>query len=48
MNVLTLDDILGQGHAVDALRQVYRADRLPHGMIFAGPVGVGKAKEPPT
>ena len=35
-------DILDQPAAVDQLRRAYAADRLPHGMIFAGPVGVGK------
>jgi DNA polymerase-3 subunit delta' len=35
--------IIGQAAAVDALRRAYRADRLPHGMIFSGPAGVGKA-----
>ncbi len=36
-------DIFGQALAIDAIERAYRADRLPHGMIFAGPVGVGKA-----
>ena len=36
-------DILDQPAAVDQLRRAYGADRLPHGMVFAGPVGVGKA-----
>jgi DNA polymerase-3 subunit delta' len=40
---LTFDDIFGQDQAVEFLRQAYRAGRLPHGLIFAGPVGVGKA-----
>jgi DNA polymerase III delta' subunit len=39
----TFDDIFGQDAALDVLRRAYRADRLPHGLIFAGPVGVGKA-----
>ena len=39
----TWDDILDQPAAVGQLRQAYAADRLPHGMIFAGPAGVGKA-----
>jgi DNA polymerase-3 subunit delta' len=38
-----LDDVFGQGNAIEWLRSAYRADRLPHGLIFAGPVGVGKA-----
>jgi len=36
-------DIFGQEEAVASLRQALLADRLPHGLIFAGPVGVGKA-----
>ena len=36
-------DIFGQDQAIDAIRRAYAADRLPHGVIFAGPVGVGKA-----
>jgi len=38
----SLSDIFGQEHAIDFLRRAYLADRLPHGMIFAGPAGVGK------
>jgi DNA polymerase-3 subunit delta' len=41
--VQTFDDIFGQERALEALRLAYRADRLPHGLIFAGPAGVGKA-----
>jgi DNA polymerase-3 subunit delta' len=36
-------DILGQDAAIDSLRLAYASDRLPHGLIFAGPAGVGKA-----
>jgi len=36
-------DIFGQDHAVAVLRDLWRQDRLPHGLIFAGPAGVGKA-----
>lgn len=36
------DDIFGQDTAIEAISSAYRADRLPHAMIFAGPVGVGK------
>jgi DNA polymerase III delta' subunit len=35
--------IFGQDQAIDSLRRAYLADRLPHGLVFAGPVGVGKA-----
>src|SRR4051812_13978597 len=41
--VLTFDDIFGQEAAIAQLRRAYLADRLPHGLLFAGPVGVGKA-----
>lgn len=41
--MLTFDDIFGQAAAIDSLRRAYRADRLPHGLVFAGPAGVGKA-----
>ena len=41
--MLTFSDIFGQDAAVDSLRRAWAADRLPHGLIFAGPVGVGKA-----
>ncbi len=43
MNQHTWTDILGQDEAVNALRSAYAADRLPHGLIFGGPIGVGKA-----
>lgn len=36
-------EILGQSSVIDAIRRAYLADRLPHGLIFAGPTGVGKA-----
>ena len=36
-------DIFGQDEAIESLRLAHRADRLPHGLIFAGPEGVGKA-----
>jgi DNA polymerase-3 subunit delta' len=41
--MISFDDILGQAHAIDWLTRAYTADRLPHGLIFAGPIGVGKA-----
>src|SRR5687768_1745860 len=40
--MLTLKDILGQPAAIDHIRRAYLEERLPHGLIFAGPVGVGK------
>src|SRR5947209_3946183 len=39
----SFSDILGQSAALDLLRRAYLADRLPHGLIFSGPAGVGKA-----
>jgi DNA polymerase III subunit delta' len=41
--LMGFSDILGQQPAIDWLRAALSADRLPHGLIFAGPVGVGKA-----
>jgi DNA polymerase-3 subunit delta' len=41
--VIRFSDIFGQDHAIDTIRRAYAADRLPHGLIFAGPAGVGKA-----
>jgi DNA polymerase-3 subunit delta' len=43
MTANSLQNIFGQDRAITWLRQAYLADRLPHGLIFAGPVGVGKA-----
>ena len=37
------DHILAQENAIDTILRAYRAERLPHGLIFAGPAGVGKA-----
>src|SRR5678816_3639778 len=39
----TFNDILGQDNAIETISRAYESDRLPHGLIFAGPVGVGKA-----
>jgi DNA polymerase-3 subunit delta' len=38
-----LTDIFGQDAAVTSLRAALAADRLPHGLIFSGPEGIGKA-----
>jgi DNA polymerase-3 subunit delta' len=38
-----LKDIFGQESAIESLRRAFAADRLPHGLIFAGPWGIGKA-----
>ena len=37
------DAILAQPAAVDFMTRALAADRLPHGLLFAGPTGVGKA-----
>jgi DNA polymerase-3 subunit delta' len=39
----TLQDIFGQDAAIETILRAYDADRLPHGLVFAGPAGVGKA-----
>lgn len=36
------DEIVGQAPAIERLRADLAGERLPHGMLFAGPVGVGK------
>jgi DNA polymerase-3 subunit delta' len=41
--MLKLDDIFGQDAAIQQFRKAARLDRLPHGLLFAGPIGVGKA-----
>jgi DNA polymerase III subunit delta' len=41
--MLQLSDIFGQDEAIDWIRKALAADHLPHGLIFAGPVGIGKA-----
>ncbi|HEX8520850.1 MAG TPA: hypothetical protein VF669_01255 [Tepidisphaeraceae bacterium] len=41
--MISFSDILGQDAAIDTLSRAYQTDRLPHGLIFAGPTGVGKA-----
>ncbi len=40
--MIEFENILGQQAAIDWLRNAVAAERLPHGLIFAGPVGVGK------
>jgi DNA polymerase-3 subunit delta' len=40
--MVSLKDIYGQDAAVADLRAAFKADRLPHGLIFAGASGVGK------
>jgi DNA polymerase-3 subunit delta' len=36
------DVVIGQAQAVHALTQAMKSDRLAHGLLFAGPAGVGK------
>src|SRR3954466_13571926 len=38
----TFSHIFGQDAAIDWLSRAYQQDHLPHGLIFAGPTGVGK------
>ncbi len=40
---MSFADVRGQAGAVAALEGVLAADRVPHGFIFCGPPGVGKA-----
>jgi DNA polymerase III subunit delta' len=42
MPLVTFDDIQGQDKPIAWLRRAYESDRLPHGLVFAGPAGVGK------
>jgi len=37
-----MDRIIGQDRAIESLQRQLSADRLPHGLIFHGPMGVGK------
>jgi DNA polymerase III subunit delta' len=41
--VASMKEIFGQAGAIESLRRAFAADRLPHGLIFAGGWGVGKA-----
>jgi len=41
--MIRLKDIFGQEAVVESLRGAMAADRLGHGLIFAGPAGIGKA-----
>lgn len=42
MPLALFQNILGQTDAISWLTRAYQSDRLPHGLIFAGPPGVGK------
>jgi DNA polymerase III subunit delta' len=41
--MISFSEIIGQDTAISWLKSAYQKDRLPHGLIFAGPSGVGKA-----
>jgi len=41
--MLSFDEIQGQTAAVELLQGVLRSGRVPHALLFHGPVGVGKA-----
>jgi DNA polymerase III delta prime subunit len=41
--MINLSDIFGQDTAINWLSGTYAENRLPHGLIFSGPTGVGKA-----
>jgi len=43
MTMDAFSHILGQERAISLLTHAWNAGRLPHGLLFAGPVGVGKA-----
>ena len=40
--MLSFKQIHGQDAAIELIRRAYAIDRLPHGLLLAGPAGVGK------
>lgn len=44
MAVLSFDDVVGQSRAIGTLEAQLASGRLHHGLIFHGPMGVGKAR----
>ncbi|MFW6336482.1 MAG: ATP-binding protein [Phycisphaeraceae bacterium] len=44
MAVLSFDDVKGQSRAISTLETQLASSRLHHGLIFHGPMGVGKAR----
>ena len=36
------DDVVGQGHVTEALKNAIKSKRIGHAYIFVGPRGVGK------
>jgi len=41
--MIGIDEIIGQQNALEILRRMYESDRVPHGLLFQGPEGCGKA-----
>jgi DNA polymerase-3 subunit delta' len=41
--IMNWDEIVGQQRAVDIIRAMLAADRMPHALLFSGPSGIGKA-----
>jgi len=41
--MISFNDIFSQDAAVQVLQRAWRVGRMPHGLLFAGPTGVGKA-----
>ena len=42
MSQLSLQDIVGQGEAIERLQRSVQTGKLPHALLFAGPAGVGR------
>ena len=40
--MISFQDIVGQGEAVERLQRTMTGSRMPHALIFAGPAGVGR------
>jgi len=38
----TLEQVIGQGHITQTLKNAIQADRVAHALLFAGPRGIGK------
>ena len=39
---MTFDEVIGQKEAQERLKQMVSEDRLPHALMFCGPMGAGK------
>ena len=44
MSLLSFDDVMGQSRAISTLETQLASSRLHHGLIFHGPMGVGKSR----